>query len=172
MLVLKKYKIERPKMVEIYNSNMGGVDVCHMMLSTYRIRQKLSKCYIHIICYCIGTSITNSWLIHHIHIVQQNIAKNQQYTLFLFQSLIGSHKHKTYIGRSEDVWTFSKLLMYVQFTFCVYRVVLPSQRKLRDSQREYKNYTHPNQGFNHETINELENKINDFSNIERFIVIL
>ena len=47
-------------------------------------------------------------------------------------------------------------------------VVLPSQRRLRD----YKNYIHPKQGFNHEIINELKNKIKDFSDIERFMVIL
>ena len=34
-------------------------------------------------------------------------------------------------------------------------VVLPSQRRLRD----YENYIHPKQGFNHEIINELKNKI-------------
>ena len=47
-------------------------------------------------------------------------------------------------------------------------VVLPSRRRLRD----YKNYIHPKQGFNHEIINELKNKIKDFSDIERFMVIL
>ena len=46
--------------------------------------------------------------------------------------------------------------------------VLPSQRRLRD----YKDYIHPKQGFNYEIINELKNKIKDFSNIERFMVIL
>ena len=47
-------------------------------------------------------------------------------------------------------------------------VVLPSQRRLRD----YKNYIHPKQGFNHEIINVLKNKIKDFSDIERFMVII
>ena len=47
-------------------------------------------------------------------------------------------------------------------------VVLPSQRRLRD----YKNYIRPKQGFNHEIINELKNKIKHFSDIERFMVIL
>ena len=47
-------------------------------------------------------------------------------------------------------------------------VVLPSQRRLRD----YKNYIRPKQAFNHKIINELKNKIKDFSDIERFMVIL
>ena len=44
-------------------------------------------------------------------------------------------------------------------------VVLPSQRRLRD-------YIRPKQGFNHEIINELKNKIKYFSDIEHFTVIL
>ena len=47
-------------------------------------------------------------------------------------------------------------------------VVLSSQRRLRD----YNNYIHPKQGFNHEIINKLKNKIKDFSDIERFMVML
>ena len=73
-------QIERPKMVEIYNANMGGVDLRDMMLSTCRIRQKSNKYYMHIIYYCIGISITNSWFIYHRHMAQQNISKKQQYT--------------------------------------------------------------------------------------------
>ena len=47
-------------------------------------------------------------------------------------------------------------------------VILPSQRRLRD----YKNYIRPQQGFNHEIIRELQTKIKEFSDIERFMVIL
>ena len=47
-------------------------------------------------------------------------------------------------------------------------VVLPSQRRLWD----YKNYIHPKQGFNHEIINELKNKLKEFSYIEPFMIIL
>ena len=83
-------EIQRPKMVEIYNANMGGVDVCDMMLSTYRIRQKSNKYHMHIIYYCISISVANSWLIYHRRIAQQNISKMQQYTLIQFQSLIAS----------------------------------------------------------------------------------
>ena len=47
-------------------------------------------------------------------------------------------------------------------------VVLPSQRRLRD----YKNYIHPKQRFNHEIIKELKNKNKVFSDTERFMVVL
>ena len=68
-------------MVEIYNANMGGVDLCDMMLSTYRIRQKSNEYYMYIIYYCIGISVINSWLIYRRHMAQQNISKKQQYIL-------------------------------------------------------------------------------------------
>ena len=72
-------------MVEIYNEVMGDVDLSDMMLSTYRIRQKSNKSYMHVIYHCIDISVTNSW-----HIAQQNISKKQQYTLIQFQSLIAN----------------------------------------------------------------------------------
>ena len=83
-------QIQRPKMVEIYNANMGGVDLCDMMLSTYRIRQKSDKHYVDVIYYCIGISVKNSWLKYRRHMAQQNISKKQQYTLIQFQSLIAN----------------------------------------------------------------------------------
>ena len=57
-------------MVEIYNAHMGGVEFRDMMSSTYRIRQKSNKYHMHIIYYCIGISVTNSWLIHRRHMAQ------------------------------------------------------------------------------------------------------
>ena len=38
--------------------------------------------------------------------------------------------------------------------------------------QEYNNYIHSKQGFNHEIINELKNKIKGFSDIDLFMVIL
>ena len=69
---------------------MGGVDLCNMMLSTYRIRQKSNIYFLHIIYYCIGISVTIPWLIYRRHMTQQNISKRQQYTLIHFQSLIAN----------------------------------------------------------------------------------
>ena len=83
-------QIQRPKMVETYNEVMGDVDLSDMMLSTYRIRQKSNKSYMHVIYHCIGISVTDSWLIYRMRIAQQNISKKQQYTLIQFQSLIAN----------------------------------------------------------------------------------
>ena len=46
------------------------------------------------------------------------------------------------------------------------------QVKKKRRPQEYNNYIHPKQGFNNEIINELKNKIKDFSDIELFMVIL
>ena len=46
------------------------------------------------------------------------------------------------------------------------------QVKKKRRHQEYNNHIHPKQGFNHEIINELKNKIKDFSDIELFMVIL
>lgn len=47
-------------------------------------------------------------------------------------------------------------------------LILPSQRRLRD----YRNYIRPQRGFNPEIVNELKQKVKDFSDIEKYIVLL
>ena len=47
-------------------------------------------------------------------------------------------------------------------------VILPSPRRLRD----YKDYIRPQQGFNKDVTNELKNNVSNFSNIERYIILL
>ena len=47
-------------------------------------------------------------------------------------------------------------------------VILPSRRCLRD----YKNYIRPQQGFNKDVINELKHIVSNFSNIERYVILL
>ena len=56
-------EIERPTMVVEYNSHMGGVDLCDMLLSLYRIHHRSTKYYMHIIFYCIGVAVVNGWLL-------------------------------------------------------------------------------------------------------------
>nr|XP_047126212.1 uncharacterized protein LOC124807816 [Hydra vulgaris]XP_047126213.1 uncharacterized protein LOC124807816 [Hydra vulgaris]XP_047126214.1 uncharacterized protein LOC124807816 [Hydra vulgaris]XP_047126215.1 uncharacterized protein LOC124807816 [Hydra vulgaris]XP_047126216.1 uncharacterized protein LOC124807816 [Hydra vulgaris]XP_047126217.1 uncharacterized protein LOC124807816 [Hydra vulgaris]XP_047126218.1 uncharacterized protein LOC124807816 [Hydra vulgaris]XP_047126219.1 uncharacterized p len=47
-------------------------------------------------------------------------------------------------------------------------LVLPSRRHLCD----YKNYIHPQRGFNLDIIKELKSKVKDFSDVEKYIVLL
>lgn len=47
-------------------------------------------------------------------------------------------------------------------------LILPSRRRLRD----YKNYIRPQRGFNKDIIKELQHKVKDFADAEKFIVLL
>ena len=66
----KFIEINRPKIVANYNAHMGGVDLCDMLLETYRVRQRTIKYYFHIFYYCIGISVVNSWILYRRHIEQ------------------------------------------------------------------------------------------------------
>ena len=63
--------IDRPAMVVEYNSNMGGVDLCDMLMSTYRIRQCSTKYYMHMVFYCIGVAVVNGWLLYQRHMTRK-----------------------------------------------------------------------------------------------------
>lgn len=77
--------IKRPQMVEIYNAKMGGVDLCDMLLSCYRIRRRSNKYYFHIVYYLLGISITNGWLLYKRHELQRGQPKRQISSLVEFQ---------------------------------------------------------------------------------------
>ena len=57
-------EIPCPKMVKEYNKFMGGVDLCDMLLSLYRIKLRSNKWYMPIFHYLIKTSLTNGWLLY------------------------------------------------------------------------------------------------------------
>ena len=80
--------IDRPKIVEIYNAHMGGVDLCDMLLSLYRIRQRTNKVYFHVVFYCFGISVVNGWLLYRRHMNQNRIPVKNRMSLIQFQSRI------------------------------------------------------------------------------------
>ena len=57
----KKIEIQRPAIVDQYNSKMGGIDLQDMLLNLYRIDRKSNKFYMRIVFYLIGTAVNNSW---------------------------------------------------------------------------------------------------------------
>ena len=78
--------IERPTMVVEYNCHMGGVDLCDMLLSLYRIRHRSTKYYMHIVFYCIGVAVVNGWLLYRRHMDQKNVPAKNQLCLLKFQA--------------------------------------------------------------------------------------
>ena len=81
-------EIDRPLMVQLYNASMGGVDLCDMLLSLYRIRYRSNKYYMHIFFYCLGISITNGWLLYRRHMNQLRVPAKSQLKLVQFQAQI------------------------------------------------------------------------------------
>ena len=69
-------EVERPVIVQVYNANMGGVDLCDMLLSLYRIRQRTNKFYFHVVYYLLGISVTNGWLLYRRHQNQKSLHEN------------------------------------------------------------------------------------------------
>ena len=54
--------VKCPIVVHEYNKYMGGVDLCDMLLSLYRIRIGTKKwCLVY---YCLGIAIVNAWLVY------------------------------------------------------------------------------------------------------------
>ena len=82
--------LDRPEIVEVYNAHMGGVDLCDMLLSCYRIRRRTNKYYIHIVYYLIGISVTNSWLLYRRHQQQKNVPAKNIMRLLDFQMEIAN----------------------------------------------------------------------------------
>ena len=80
--------IDRPQLVEEYNAHMGGVDLMDMLLSTYRIRQRSLKFYMHIFYYPVGVSVANAWLRYRRHMDQDKIPRKKQLTLMNFSTEI------------------------------------------------------------------------------------
>ena len=67
---------------------MGGVDLCDMLLSMYRIRHRSTKYYMYIVFYCIGVAVVNGWLLYRRHMTQKNVPAKNHMSLLSFQSEI------------------------------------------------------------------------------------
>ena len=78
--------IERPNTVVEYNSHMGGVDLCDMLLSLYRICHRSTKYYMHIVFYCIGVAVVNGWLLYRRYMDQRNVPAKTQLSQLKFQA--------------------------------------------------------------------------------------
>ncbi len=83
----KKYiEVAWPLIVNEYKIYMGGVDLCDMLLSLYRICQRSVKYYMHIFYYCLGVSVSKWWLLYRRHSEQKG--NKHQLSLLKFKTQI------------------------------------------------------------------------------------
>jgi len=66
--------VARPAIVASYNKGMGGVDLADMLMELYKVNPRSRKWYMRIFYWCLGTSMTNAWLLYF-----QMINPNQKY---------------------------------------------------------------------------------------------
>lgn len=66
----KKISLPCPRVVKVYNTHMGGVDIADMLTALYRIRMKTRRWYMSIFAQLLDIALNNSWLLHRRDCVQ------------------------------------------------------------------------------------------------------
>ncbi|XP_060858925.1 piggyBac transposable element-derived protein 3-like isoform X1 [Metopolophium dirhodum] len=56
--------VPRPKIIEVYNKHMGGVDLMDSMIGRYRIIMRSKKWYMKIFYHLVDMSIVNAWILY------------------------------------------------------------------------------------------------------------
>ena len=75
-------------MIHECNRFMGGVDLCDMFLSLYRVKLKRPKWYFPIFFYLIKVALANGWLLCRRHEKQRGTPVRSQLQLVEFQSQV------------------------------------------------------------------------------------
>lgn len=84
----KKYiEVNRPHIVKVYNTNMGGVDLNDMLVALYRTKIGVKRFYLKIIFHLMDICIVNAWLLYRRDCSAQNIKNFKK--LIVFRSEIG-----------------------------------------------------------------------------------
>lgn len=84
----KKYiEIQRPNIIQEYNTYMGGVDLNDMLVSLYRVKIGVKRYYLRIIFHLIDICIVNAWLLYRRDCSIRGEAKYKK--LLTFRSEIG-----------------------------------------------------------------------------------
>lgn len=85
-----------PRAIQLYNSNMGGVDLNNMVVQLNRLPTRARKWYTPLIGYMIDLSLINSWLIYRRHAKALGDAKcsmgSKEFRLSVSKSLRGAPK--------------------------------------------------------------------------------
>ena len=77
-------------MVHEYNKFMGGVDLCDMMLSLYRVKLKSRRWYMPIFYHLLKVAVTNAWILYRRYCNLNGNDKKSQHSLVSFQNHVAS----------------------------------------------------------------------------------
>eukprot|EP00795_Rhopilema_esculentum_P003262 gene3262-1589_t len=80
----ERKQIPCPIIILFYNEGMGGVDLCDMLISLYRITVKTRRWYIKIFWHCIDIAKVNAWLLYKRHCKEHGIGRRNQLSLLKF----------------------------------------------------------------------------------------
>lgn len=58
------HEVDCPKIVQIYNKNMGGVNLLDSLLGLYRINVRSKKWYFHVLTHMLDLSVVAAWLLY------------------------------------------------------------------------------------------------------------
>jgi hypothetical protein len=80
----ERVKVDCPKIVQVYNKHMGGVDLHDMLVSLYRVTLKTRKWYLHLFFYTLNVMVVNAWILHRDQEKRLKTSKKKRYTLLKF----------------------------------------------------------------------------------------
>ena len=109
----KVVDVVQPNIVNLYNKNMGGVDLADCLLSLYRIPVRSKKYYHRLIFHMIDMSINQAWLLYRRDYDDNKIPQEKRHSLLTFrmsvsESLIKAGKKVPKRGRPSSSETLSE----------------------------------------------------------------
>ena len=74
----KMITVSRPKIVKLYNSAMGGVDLFDMFQAFYRLDNKSHRWYMQIFYWILASSVVTAWLRYHKDFDSMKLSKGNE----------------------------------------------------------------------------------------------
>ena len=75
----KMITVSRPKIVKLYNSAMGGVDLFDMFQAFYRLDNKSHRWYMQIFYWILASSVVTAWLRYHKDFDSMKLSKGKSH---------------------------------------------------------------------------------------------
>ena len=104
----KKYvMVKRPEVVRVYNSKMGGVDLCDRMISYYRMKTRTKKWTIRTMTHFFDLAVVNSWILYCrdkkiLKVPRKDILQFLQFKLQIAQAYLAATDDCDDVHISED----------------------------------------------------------------------